>query len=251
MKGIPALVVAFCLVSGTARSQTGARTDILSGRVTDLYGRPIAGALVGATAVGSGITRSNDTDGEGRYRIYFPGTPAQYLLQVKRMGFAPVTRTITRRTRDPEQLSVDIQLGGTPLALSIVEINGTAGASPSPASGKAAIDSTVPNPIAIILGMKDTLHLSAVQIVGLGDLSDTLQVRNSRIYRNIQALLASSRDAGDATQMAGSVAMMLEEASRNTAQAVSAAGKLLKPEQWVILPLDIRDLQDADRSGKQ
>ncbi len=43
------------------------------------------------------------------------------------------------------------------------------------------------------------------------------------------------------TQMAGSVAIMLEEASANTAKAVGAALKLLRPEQWQILPPVIRD----------
>src|SRR5450759_604821 len=33
-----------------------------------------------------------------------------------RMGFAPVQRTITRHTNDPEQMTVDLQLGGAPLA---------------------------------------------------------------------------------------------------------------------------------------
>src|ERR1035437_3128471 len=33
-----------------------------------------------------------------------------------RMAFAPVQRTITRHTDDPEQMTVDLQLGGAPLA---------------------------------------------------------------------------------------------------------------------------------------
>jgi hypothetical protein len=32
------------------------------------------------------------------------------------MGFAPVQRTITRHTNDPKQMTVDLQLGGAPLA---------------------------------------------------------------------------------------------------------------------------------------
>jgi hypothetical protein len=47
---------------------------------------------------------------------------------------------------------------------------------------------------------------------------------------------------------------MLEEASRNTARAVSAAEKFLRPEQWQILPMGIRDQiqsPSADGSTKQ
>jgi len=50
--------------------------------------------------------------------------------------------------------------------------------------------------------------------------------------------------------MAGSVAIMLEEASGNTTRAVTAAEKLLRPEQWQILPQAIRDqLQNNSAAG--
>lgn len=246
---IPLLAVAFA--GAHAQSQSEARADVISGRVTDLTGHPVADAVVGATAAGSGVTRTYSTDLDGRYKIYFPGTPRQYSLQVRRMGFAPVQRTINRRTSAPEQMTVDVQLGGTPLALSMVEINGDGDVPVARESEKSSFDATIPNPIAIILAMKDTLHLSAVQIVGLGNLSDTLMLKNSRIYRNIRTVLAKSQEAGDATLMAGSVAMMLEEASRNTTDALVAAGKLLRPEQWAILPLDIRDRGDNEKISNQ
>jgi hypothetical protein len=106
-------------------------------------------------------------------------------------------------------------------------------------------DGVIPNPLADILALKDTLHLSAVQVVALTDLSDTLQARNTRIYQDIRTLLAKSQEAGDATQMAGSVAMMLQQASGNTTQAVSAAEKILRPEQWVIVPPGIRERSES------
>src|SRR2546423_12037410 len=250
MKPTVTVWLALGLLSAPTQAQEP-RSDIITGRVTDLSGRPVAGAVVGATAPGSSITRTYNTDAEGRYKIYFPGTPSQYSLQVKRMGFAPVQRTINRRTNAPEQMTVDVQLGGTPLALSMVEINGNADAPAPRDSDKAPVDASVPNPIAIILEMKDTLHLSAVQIVGLGYLSDTLQIKNARIYKNIRTLITKSAEAGDVTQMAGSVAMMLEQASHNTAEAVAAAVKLLRPEQWAILPADIRERPDKGKTEKQ
>lgn len=250
MKRISLSIFALWLLSTSAQSQTEARTDVISGRVTDLNGRPIADALVGATAPGSSVTRTYNTDPDGRYKIYFPGTPSQYSLQVKRMGFAPVQRTITRHTREPEHMTVDIQLGGAPLALSMVEIEGNSETPLPREPEKHSLDATVPNPIAIILDMKDTLHLTAVQIVGLGNLADSLQTKNSRIYKDIRTLLAKSQEQGDATLMAGSVAMMLEEASRNTTTALVSAGKLLRPEQWAILPADIRE-RDGEKSANQ
>jgi hypothetical protein len=202
------------------------------------------------TAVGSGATRSATTDAEGHYRIFFPGTASEYQLRVKRMGFAPAQRTVTRRTKAPEQMTIDLELGGAPLALSMVEVNGSSdGPSPAHAPDKAAGDAAVPNPVAEILAMKDTLHLSAVQILALTDVADTLQSKNSKIYRDIQALLAKSAAAGDATQMAGTVAMMLEEASGNTTRAVVSVQKLLRPEQWDALPSTIRARGDVSTSS--
>jgi hypothetical protein len=232
------------------RAQTDGRVDILSGRVTDLTGKPIADAQVGATSLGSGRTRSHTTDTDGRYRIFFPETAPKYVVQAKRMGFAPVQRTITRHTKDPEEMTIDMQLGGAPLALSMVEITGSPdGFSPGESEKASGADATVPNPVAEIIAMKDTLRLSAVQMIGLTDVADTLQSKNERIYRNIRSLLSKSQEAGDVTQMAGSVAMMLEEASRNTAKAVAASEKLLRPEQWAILPQVIRDRSLSSSTG--
>jgi hypothetical protein len=244
------LFLALCLAPAALQAQTEARADILTGRVTDLTGKPIAEAQVAATSLGSGATRTYTTDADGRYKVFFPEIAPQYVLQVKRMGFAPIQRTITRRTKDAEQMIIDLQLGGVPLALSMVEITGSSDAPPSREAEKGSgADATVLNPVAEILGMKDTLHLSAVQIVALTDAADTLQKRNEKIYRNIRNLLSKSQEAGDVTQMAGSVAMMLEEASGNSAHAIAVAEKLLSPEQWAILPQTIRDRPESAGTG--
>ena len=143
-----------------------------------------------------------------------------------------------------------VELGGAPLGLSMVEITGTAG-DPPRETAKSAAEASVLNPITDILALKDSLHLSAVQILGLTDVSDSLQSQNSRIYKNIKTLLAKSSEAGDVTQMAGSVAMMLEEASGNTSRAVVAAKKVLRPEQWELLPQGIRDRPGPETSSAE
>lgn len=242
-------LLCFCLAPAAAQAQSEPRTDILTGRVTDLTGKPVADAQVGATSLGSGLTRSHTTDVEGRYRIYFPETAPRYLLQVKRMGFTPVQRTITRRTKGPEQMTIDMQLGGTPLALSMVEINGSPDAPTARESDRHSFDATVPNPVTEILALKDSLHLSAVQIVALTDVADTLQAKNSALYKQIRLLIAKSQAAGDVNQMAGTIAMMLQEASGNTQRAVAQAEKLLQPEQWLVLPRAIRDLPEPESAA--
>lgn len=230
----------FSLIPAVVGAQEG--SDILTGRVTDLTGRPVADAQIVAISIASGARRTQTTDVNGRYKIYFQETAPKYILTVKRIGFSPVSRTIARRTTGPENMAIDLQFGGTPLALSAVEVNGGFDAPPLREVERApVIDTTVPNPLTQILSLRDTLHLSAVQVVALSDLADSLQKRNTRIYRDIRLLLAKSQEAGDPTQMAGSVAMMLEEASNNTSHAIVEAGKILRPEQWMVLPSEIRD----------
>jgi hypothetical protein len=235
------LLLALSIAPAALRAQGDGRADILTGRVTDLTGKPVADAQVAATSLGSGLTRTHTTDAEGRYKVFFPEMAPKYVVQAKRMGFAPVQRTITRHTSGPEQMTIDLQLGGVPLALSMVEITGSPDGPPPESEKGSGVDATVPNPVTEILGMKDTLHLSAVQIVALGEVADTLQRENEKIYRNIRGLLSRSQEAGDVTQMAGSVAMMLEDASVNSSKAITAAEKVLRPEQWAILPQAIRE----------
>ncbi|MDQ6870914.1 MAG: carboxypeptidase-like regulatory domain-containing protein [Gemmatimonadota bacterium] len=250
MRNLTAYLSLLGLIPAALQAQERSGNDIITGRVTDLAGKPVADAQIGATSLRTGLTRSHTTDADGRYKIYFPETAPRYALSAKRIGFSPLQRTVTRRTREPEEMRIDLQFGGTPLALSAVEIAGGSAVLSPRRSDVASADSTVPNPVSEILALKDSLHLSAVQIVGLTDLADTLQASNSRIYRNIRALLAKSQEAGDPTLMAGSVAMMLEEASGNTARAIDGAEKLLRQEQWVVLPPEIRDRLDTANTAQ-
>jgi len=230
-----------CVLPLTLKAQANSGTDVLTGRVTDFTGRPVADAQVGVTSLGTGLTRSHKTDSDGYYQIYFPETAPKYSLLVKRMGFSPVQRTVTRRTQRAEHMTIDVQFTGAPLALSTVEIGGSGDAPMHrEVDDRLSGDAIIPNPISDILALRDTLRLGAVQVVGLTDLADSLQAKNTRLYRNIQSLLSKSQEAGDPSQMAGSIALMLEEASGNTTRAVTAAEKLLRAEQWVILPAEIR-----------
>ena len=198
MRNLTLVLTVLVLVPLGAPAQTIPGSDVITGRVTDLTGHPVANAQIGVTSATTGKTRSQSTDDNGRYKIYFPETAPNYKLLAKRMGFSPVQRTITRKSEGPEEMRVDLQFGGTPLALSDVEIEGRPDApAPSEAEKPLSSNATVPNPVFDILALKDTLHLSAVQVVGLNDLADSLQAKNTRIYHDIRTLLAKSQAAGD------------------------------------------------------
>lgn len=242
MRYYAALLVSVLLAPTALDAQAATRTDVLTGRVTDLGGRPVAEAQVEVTSLGSNLTRTRLTDSAGRYRIVFPEHAPRYQVTARRMGFSPVQRTIRRGSTADELFIADMQFVGSPVALSMVEVTGDTDrplrrepANPSPG------EATVPNPVADILALKDSLHLSAVQIVGLTDLADSLHAKNSALFRGIHTLIVKQKENGDATEMAGTVSLILQEASGNSDRAVRAAEKLLRPEQWILIPQGIRE----------
>lgn len=220
--------------------------DVLRGRVVDLGGRPVADAQIEVMSLGSKASRTRFTDSTGRYRITFPEHATRYQVTARKMGFAPVQKTIQRGSTRDEVFIADFQFTGSPLALSMVEITGSSDRPirvrpDEPAAGEA----TVPNPVAEILARKDSLHLSAVQIVSLTDIADSLQARNSALFQQIQTLVARLKENGDPSEMAGTVSMMLQEASTNSDRAVREAEKLLSPEQWQLIPRGITGREET------
>jgi len=220
--------------------------DVLRGRVVDLGGRPVAEAQIEVMSLGSKTSRIRFTDSTGRYRITFPEHATRYQVTARKMGFSPVQKTIQRGSTRDEVFIADFQFTGSPLALSMVEITGS---SDRPVRARlderATGEATVPNPVAEILARKDSLHLSAVQIVSLTDIADSLQARNSALFQQIQTLVARLKENGDPSEMAGTVSMMLQEASTNSDRAVREAEKLLSPEQWQLIPRGITGREES------
>ena len=211
--------------------------DVIRGRVTDMAGRPVVDAQVEVVSVKSKASRVKLTDSTGHYRISFPENAQRYQLTAKKMGFSPITRIVYRGSATDEMFVSDFQFAGAPLALSMVEVTGDpTRRMPSESASKASGEATVPNPVAEILARKDSLHLSAVQIVALTDIADSLYAKNSALFRQIHTILTKSRQNGDPSEMAGTVAMILEEAATNSNRALQEAEKLLRPEQWTLLP---------------
>lgn len=233
MKCASAVFLSLLVAPARVFAQEARPTDILAGRVTDLAGRPLAEAQIEALSLGSKVIRTQLTDSTGRYRISFPEHAPRYQVTARRMGFAPVQRTIQRASTQDELFVADIQFTASPVALSMVEVTGDIYRA---AEDDAAGDAAVPNPVAEILARKDSLHLSAVQIIGLTDLADSLYAQNSTLFKRIQTLISKQKENGDPTDMTGTVSLMLQEASANSDRAVKAAEKLLRPEQWTLIP---------------
>ena len=246
MRFLPALLL-YILIAPARLLAQETPVDVVRGRVIDLGGRPVADAQIEVVSLGSKASRIRHTDSTGRYRITFPEHAARYQITARKMGFSPVQKTFHRGSTRDEVFVADFQFTGSPLALSMVEITGSPDrpirARPDGAAGEA----TVPNPVAEILARKDSLHLSAVQIVGLTGIADSLQAKNSALFQQIQTLVARLRESGDPSEMAGTVSMMLQEASTNSDRAVREAEKLLSPEQWQLIPKGIIGREEGAR----
>lgn len=92
-------------------AQVGVTTDLLSGTITDSAGGPVAEAVVEAVSLETGISRTGQTDGRGRYRILFPDGGGRYQLYVRAIGLSPV-RTTVERQGDDDRLVANIRLVG-------------------------------------------------------------------------------------------------------------------------------------------
>lgn len=234
MRFLPTLLLSLLIAPSPLVAQAN---DVIRGRVTDMAGRPIADAQVEVIALQSKTSRVKLTDSTGHYRIAFPENAPRYQLTAKKMGFSPMTRIVYRGSTHDEMFVSDFQFAGAPLALSMVEVTGDpTRRMPSESASAASGEATVPNPVAEILERKDSLHLSAVQIVALTDIADSLYSKNSALFRQIHKLLTRSRENGDPSEMSGTVAMILQEAATNSNRALQEAEKLLRPEQWTQLP---------------
>lgn len=247
MRYIPAFFLPLLIASAPLAAQATA-TDVFSGRVTDPAGQPVADAQIEVVSLGSKVTRVRLTDSAGRYRIAFPENAPRYQVSAKKMGFSPVQRIVYRGSEKDERFVNDVQFTGSPVALSMVEVTGDIYRPMRPPDKPAPGEATVPNPVAEILAQKDSLHLSAVQILGLSDIADSLHSKNSSLFRQIHSLLSKQQKNGNPTEMAGTVAMMLQEATTNSDRAVLAAEKLLRPEQWSMIPKAITGRQEGQES---
>jgi hypothetical protein len=89
LKLLPLLIALLVCAAHTAAAQT---TGSISGTVQDEKGATIAGATVAARNVETNISRTGQTDADGRYR--FTGMPVgQYEVTVEAAGFAKYVQT--------------------------------------------------------------------------------------------------------------------------------------------------------------
>ncbi|HEX7937582.1 MAG TPA: carboxypeptidase regulatory-like domain-containing protein, partial [Gemmatimonadaceae bacterium] len=159
-----ALAAAMCAAAAQpAAAQVGSSTDIIVGKVTAPDGRPLQGARVEATSIETGISRSRNTDAQGRYTILFPDGGGQYRVTVRMLGLSPSQAIVSRQT-DEDRLVHDFAMSTTATTLDAVTVNARtaprAGERPEPGSiervltgdqlARLPIDATDPNVLALL-----------------------------------------------------------------------------------------------------
>src|SRR3954466_8061553 len=96
-----------------ARAQEAVNTASISGRVTDLQGTPLPGALVIARHSDTNVAREATADEGGRFRLPYLAI-GRYEIVVRLEGFADTSRTITLTAGAAFEL---------PLSMSIVRVD--------------------------------------------------------------------------------------------------------------------------------
>ena len=120
------VALSFSPIAHSLAAQTGAGTEIIVGLVLDTEGKPVAGARVEATSIETQTTRGRNTNERGQFTILFPDGSGQYRMVARAIGFAPVTRMITRQS-DEDRLEVTLRMARSPQTLDRVVVQGNRG----------------------------------------------------------------------------------------------------------------------------
>src|SRR5690606_31267928 len=162
-----AAFLAFAALAILAPPAFARQTDVLTGRVTDPEGRPVAGAQVEAVSVETEIVRRVLTDQNGRYMIVFPDGGGQYVVRVSCIGMASQVRVVMREGAE-ELLLAYFTLAPAAITLEGITVNAPR---PPPGNAQAGEQSTsLPQELLSRLPLPDldpaTLALLAAGVVG-------------------------------------------------------------------------------------
>jgi hypothetical protein len=116
----------------------------------------------------------------------------------------------------------------------------------------ARIDSALPNPAGIVLGMRDSLRLDSGQVVLLTGLRDSLAARNSvRVdsLRHVLERLGTSPDPNRLMGLMPQLRPLFQAAREDVSKAVVDVHAVLHEDQWVMLPDAVKNIQLTPARG--
>jgi len=105
------------------------------------------------------------------------------------------------------------------------------------------VNRVAPNPVAAILGLKDSLKLGLTdeQLARLNAVADSLTAKNDSLIADVEQQLAKGQGGADLAAVFPNIQPRLQQARNNYLAAIKSAQAILTPEQWRMLPDDIRN----------
>ena len=113
---------------------------------------------------------------------------------------------------------------------------GLLGADSSGAAFAARFAQILPNPISVMVGLKDTLKLTEPQMSALQNIADSLDAQNAAVRDSLQADVQRAGDRPDPGILFARMRPRLQAGRANIRKALERARALLTPEQWKQLP---------------
>lgn len=149
-----------CLALGSLPLAAQTITATLTGTVSDQNNALVAGAVVTATSQATGLSKSDTTDGSGRFTITFlqPGT---YNVTVEKSGFKKSSRAnVTLETAQSAALDFALEVGDTE---AVVEVD--ADQTPLLVTENSALETTIENKLVSELPSGERSALAFVNLV--------------------------------------------------------------------------------------
>jgi len=116
----------------------------------------------------------------------------------------------------------------------------------------ARIDSALPNPAAVVLGMKDTLQLDSGQVVLLTVLRDSLTRRNGVVMDSLRAIAQSAGRNADATSLMTLMPRLrplFDKLRGEVAADIVSVHAILHEEQWAKVPDSVKNFRMGGLRG--
>jgi hypothetical protein len=132
----------------------------------------------------------------------------------------------------------------------LVQQGGFRGPVANPMELIARIDSALPNPAAVVLGMRDSLHLDSGQVVLLTILRDSLALRNGVVMDSLRAIAQSAGRNADATSLMNLMPRLrplFERMRSEVSQDIVSVHAILHEDQWEKVPESVKTFRGGLR----
>ncbi len=120
----------------------------------------------------------------------------------------------------------------------------------TPGDMMARLESVLPNPAGVVLGLRDSLRLDSAQVALLTPLRDSLAARNQARLDTFRVVLEREGTNADPARLLGRLRPRFEEARGDVARMVTEVRAVLTEGQWAMVPAQLRNFAAGPRPGQ-